>query len=60
VNRAYLPIAVGVALLFGAIALDLAGSSLQSLPVLVASFALAIAGAVISVRGVIDFLAERV
>jgi hypothetical protein len=60
VNPAYRPIGVGVALLFAAIGLDLAGSFLQSLPVLVASFALAIAGAVISVRGLIDFLAERV
>ena len=58
-NRAYRPIGVGVALLFAAIGLDLAGSFIKSLPVLVASFALAIAGAVISVRGVIDFLAEK-
>jgi hypothetical protein len=59
VNPAYRPIGVGVTLLIGAIVLDAAGSFFQSLPLLVASFAVAIAGAVISVRGVIEFVAEK-
>jgi hypothetical protein len=58
VNRAYRPISAGIALLFVAIALDLAGSTLRSLPVLVASFALAIAGAVVAFRGLLEFLGE--
>jgi len=58
-NRAYRAIAAGVSLLFLSIGLDLAGSFLQSLPVLVASFAVGIAGAVVAVRGVIDFISER-
>ena len=41
------------------IGLDLAGSVMQSLPVLVVSFALGIAGAVVAVRGMIDFISER-
>lgn len=59
-KRAYRPITVGVALLFGAIALDLAGSSLQSLPLLIVSFASAIAGAVIAISGIVELVAERV
>lgn len=46
-------------MVFGALALDLAGSFFQSLPLLVVSFALAIAGALVSLRGVIEFVAER-
>jgi hypothetical protein len=58
-NRAYRSIAVGVLLLLSAIVLDLAGSALQSIVVLILSFALAIAGAVVAFRGLIDFITER-
>ena len=58
-NPSIRSIGVGVALLFLAIALDATGSLLQSLPILILSFALAIAGAVVCVRGVIEFLADR-
>jgi hypothetical protein len=58
-NRAYRPISIGVALLFGSIALDLAGSHFESLLLLVISFALGIAGAVLAIRGVLEFVAER-
>jgi hypothetical protein len=51
---------VGVALLFGAIVIDFAGTYFQSLPLLVLSFASAVAGAVISVGGIIEFISERV
>ncbi|MDA4137107.1 MAG: hypothetical protein OK449_08970 [Thaumarchaeota archaeon] len=57
-NRATQAISIGVLLLVGAIVLDLAGSALQSIFVLIISFALAIAGAVVALRGVIDYLGE--
>jgi hypothetical protein len=41
-------------------ALDLAGASAQSAVVLVASFTLAIAGALIAIRGLVEFIGERV
>jgi len=47
-------------LLLGSIALDLVGSSLQSLVVLVISFAFGVAGALVAVRGLVEFLGERV
>jgi hypothetical protein len=58
-NRNYMAITIGVALILTSLALDLAGSRLQSLPVLIVSFALGVAGAVISVRGIIEFVSER-
>jgi hypothetical protein len=58
-NRAYRAIAVGIGLVLSSIGLDLAGSALQSLLVLVISFALGIAGAVVAIRGMIDFISER-
>jgi hypothetical protein len=51
---------VGVALLFGALASDLVGVNYQALGVLVLSMALAIAGAVIAMRGMMDLLGELV
>jgi hypothetical protein len=42
------------------IALDVAGSRLQSLFVLVISFAVGIAGAVIAFRGLLEFFSELV
>jgi len=50
----------GVVLLLGSMALDLAGASAQSAVVLVASFTLAIAGALIAIRGLVEFIGERV
>ena len=58
-NHAYRAVLAGVTLLVGSIVLDLAGSALQSLPVLILSFALGIAGAVVAVRGLLEFIAER-
>ncbi len=51
---------VGVALLLGALASDLVGASSQALGLLVVSLALAIAGAVVAMRGVLDLLGELV
>jgi hypothetical protein len=53
-------ILVGVALLLGALASDLVGSHLQLLGVLIVSFALAVAGAVVAMRGMIDWLGDVV
>jgi hypothetical protein len=53
-------ILVGMALLFGALASDLVGSNLQMLGVLIISLALAVAGAVVALRGVLDFLGDVV
>jgi hypothetical protein len=50
----------GVLLLLGSITLDLVGSSLQSLVLLVISFAFGIAGALVAIRGLVEFLGERV
>ena len=51
---------IGVALLLGSISLDLAGTFFQSLTVLILSFALGIAGALVAVRGIVEFISERV
>ncbi len=48
-----------VSMLFGSIALDLAGSYLQNLVILVISFALGIAGALVAIRGLVEFLGDR-
>lgn len=53
-------VVLGLSLLFGSIALDLLGSNLQSLGVLVVSFAVGIAGAIVSLRGLVDFFGELV
>lgn len=50
---------VGFALLFGAIAFDLIGANLQILAVIIFSFILAISGAVIAVRGMLEYLSDR-
>ncbi|HVC27760.1 MAG TPA: hypothetical protein VND40_06320 [Nitrososphaerales archaeon] len=49
---------VGIALILSAMATDWIGSTYQLLVVLVLSLALAVAGAVISVRGVMEFLGD--
>jgi hypothetical protein len=51
---------IGVVLLLGSIALDLLGAYLQSIVVLVVSFALGVAGALVAVRGVVEFLGDHV
>ena len=58
-KRAYLGVSVGVTLLFGSLALDVIGSELQSLSVLVLSFIVGVAGAVVALRGILDFLGEK-
>lgn len=50
---------VGFGLLFGAIAFDLIGANLQILPVIIFSFILAISGALVAVRGMLEYLSER-
>jgi hypothetical protein len=52
-------IVIGVGLLFGSITLDAVGSELHSLVVLVVSFVFGVAGAVVALRGMVDFLSER-
>jgi hypothetical protein len=49
----------GASMLVGAIVLDLAGAYFQSLPLLIVSFAFGIAGALVAVRGLMEFLGER-
>jgi hypothetical protein len=58
-RRAYRPMAVGVGLLLGAIAIDFAGTFFQSLPLLILSFASAVAGAVVAISGILEFVSER-
>jgi hypothetical protein len=53
-------ILVGVGLLLGALASDLIGSDLQTLGILVISLALAVAGAVVAMRGMLEFLGDVV
>ena len=52
-------IMAGLALLFSALGLDYVGSGMESLPLLVLSLALAIAGALIGLRGMIELLSEK-
>jgi len=52
-------IIVGLGMLFSAIGLDYVGASFENLPVLVLSMTLAIAGAVVGLRGLIEFIGER-
>jgi hypothetical protein len=47
-------------LIFGAVTLDFVGASYRILGVLILSFALAIAGAVVAMRALVEFLAERI
>ena len=53
-------IIVGLALLFSAIGLDYVGASFENLPVLVLSMIFAIAGALVGLRGLIEFFSERI
>jgi hypothetical protein len=50
---------VGITLIFSAMVTDWIGSTYQLLLVLVVSLAMAVAGAVISIRGLMEFLGER-
>jgi hypothetical protein len=59
-RRGFQALFLGLAMLFGSIALDLVGSQLQSLYVLVVSFAVGIAGAIVALRGLVEFLGELV
>jgi len=51
---------IGAGLLLGSIVLDIAGTFLQSILVLILSFAIGIAGALMAVRGIVEFVSERV
>lgn len=57
--RSILKVLIGLVMLFGAIGLDYFGASLQSLSLLVISMIIAIAGAFVGIRGLIEFLGER-
>jgi hypothetical protein len=57
-RRAFRPLALGLAVLVSSLLLEQLGSRLQSLPVLVLSLALAIGGAVICFRGLLDLFGE--
>lgn len=59
-RRGFRALFLGLGMLLGSIALDLLGSHLQSLLVLVVSFAVGIAGAIVALRGLVDFLGELV
>lgn len=48
----------GVAFVVAAMGLDLLGASYGALAVLVASFALGVAGAIVAVRGIVEFVGE--
>lgn len=48
----------GIGLILSAIATDLIGSTYQLLVVLILSLALAVAGAVVAIRGMVEFLGE--
>jgi len=49
----------GVAMVVGSLTLDLLGSDYGMLPVLILSFALGIAGALVAFRGLVEFIAGR-
>ena len=55
-RRGFRALLLGLAMLFGSLALDLVGQQFQSLYVLVLSFAVGIAGAIVALRGLVDFL----
>lgn len=55
-RRGFGALLLGLAMLFASLALDLVGQRFQSLYVLVLSFAMGIAGAIVALRGLVDFL----
>ncbi|HEV2390247.1 MAG TPA: hypothetical protein VGS04_05935 [Nitrososphaerales archaeon] len=55
-RRGFGALLLGLAMLFASLALDLLGQHFQSLYVLVLSFAMGIAGAIVALRGLVDFL----
>ncbi|AKA74440.1 hypothetical protein SULI_11450 [Saccharolobus solfataricus] len=57
--RSLFKVIVGLAMLGGAIGLDYVGASFQSLSILIISMILAIAGAMVGIRGLMEFLGER-
>jgi hypothetical protein len=57
-RRGFRALLLGLAMLLGSLALDLVGSQFQSLYVLVLSFAVGVAGAIVALRGLVDFLGE--
>jgi hypothetical protein len=59
-NRSYRALFVGVALLFSSLALAFLGSYLQSLPVVVVSLIFGIAGAFVALRGMLEFITDKV
>jgi hypothetical protein len=58
-RRSVRALLLGVGLLLLALVGDLVGTDFQILVVLIVSFALAIAGSVIAIRGMFEFLSER-
>lgn len=52
-------IIVGLGMLFSAIGLDYVGASLENISILVLSLILAIAGALVGFRGLIEYFGEK-
>ena len=50
----------GTAMLVAGILTDVLGSELQLLSILIFSLAISIAGAVVAIRGVFEFMAEKI
>ncbi|MDG6925651.1 MAG: hypothetical protein JRN09_03765 [Nitrososphaerota archaeon] len=59
-NRSYRALFVGVVFLISSLAVASLGSYLQSLSLVVVSLILGVAGAFVALRGVLEFIAERV
>ena len=57
--QSLLKVIVGLTMLLGAIGLDYLGASLQSLSIIVISMIVSIAGALVGIRGLLEFLGER-
>ena len=53
-------LALGIALLLGAMSADVIGTAYQLLFLLILSLVLAVAGAVVAIRGMFEFLGERI
>lgn len=49
---------LGLAMLVGSLVLDLVGSRIQSLFVLVLSLAIGVGGAIVALRGLVEFLGD--
>jgi hypothetical protein len=58
-RRSARAVLAGVVLVVTAMALDIIGTSYGLLALLILSFALAVAGAIVAIRGIVEFVGER-